>query len=234
MASERSILWDSLKGIAIIGIFLVHNYVLGNIVTNHNWISLLLQKGRYGVEITFIANAFFFAKLYDSRVRTKKVSNWEYIFKMICKTIPIYYLAMLSVLLFDYIHTGTIVETPSNIIFHLLGIHALTFKYYNSLLPGSIYIGVLYVTWVLYLFYCKFVDSKEKSIIGALAILFIGYELKNLILLNSVNSANYSDIATVISYYFRAFCAFSAGNVIYHLTKNKSQDDGIHHIYILQ
>ena len=48
MDSERTMLWDSLKGIAIISIFLVHNYVLGNIVFNQGWGNMLLSKGRYG------------------------------------------------------------------------------------------------------------------------------------------------------------------------------------------
>lgn len=231
MDSERSTLWDSSKGIAIIIIFLVHNYVLGNIVSNYDWVNMLLSKGRYGVEITFIANAFFFAKLYDLRVRSKKISSWEYIFKMICKTIPIYYLALFSIILFDYIYSGSNAGSLANIIFHFLGLHALNYEYFNTVLPGSGYIGILYITWILYLFYCKFVDSKEKSIIGAFVILFISYELKNLILLNSINSANYSDIATIISYYFRAFCAFSAGNAVYHLTKNRKQDEGFKRIY---
>lgn len=51
MDSERTMLWDSLKGIAIISIFLVHNYVLGNIVFNQGWGNMLLSKGRYGVSL---------------------------------------------------------------------------------------------------------------------------------------------------------------------------------------
>ena len=223
MDSERTMLWDSLKGIAIISIFLVHNYVLGNIVFNQGWGNMLLSKGRYGVEITFIVNAFFFAKLYDLRVRSKKITSHEYIFRMIWKTIPIYYLALITMLLFEYLHSGTISETPANILFHILGIHALNSEYFNTILPGGGYIGVLYVTWILYLFYCRFVDSKEKSIIGAFLVLLVGYELNRFILMNCINASNYTDIVTMSSYYFRALCAFSAGNVIYHLTRNKEQ-----------
>lgn len=85
---------DSVKGIAIIGIFLVHNYVLGNINLPFSWMNSLISKGLYGVEITFIVNAYFYAKNFEKRVRNNSITPMQYIVKMILKTLPLQFCCM--------------------------------------------------------------------------------------------------------------------------------------------
>lgn len=221
MASGRETIFDSIKGIAIIGIFLVHNYVLGNIVSSHNMINILIQKGRYGVELTFMVNAFFFAWKYESRVRTKTVSGLQYVYGMVCKTIPLYWGSLCAVLLFEYCIRGKLIESPANILSHFLGVHAISYEYFNSLLPGSGYIGVLYLTWFFYLIYCKYIDSKEKSMVGLLAVFFVGYVLRIMFVWRCESNENFTAIYTMVDYYIRAFYSFAAGNMLYYASLEK-------------
>ena len=134
---NRITIWDSMKGIAIIGIFLVHNYVLGNLNFNNKYVDLLLQAGRYGVEITFIVNAYFYALNYEKRVRNSEISSQKYVMRMIIKTIPVYYLALFTMVVFDLYNNGNLTESFAKLFFHIAGIHALNSHYFNTILPGG-------------------------------------------------------------------------------------------------
>lgn len=214
---NRITIWDSMKGIAIIGIFLVHNYVLGNLNFNSNYVDVLLQAGRYGVEITFIVNAYFYALNYEKRVRNSEISSQKYVMRMIIKTIPVYYLALFTMVVFDLCKNGKLTESFANLFFHIAGIHALNSHYFNTILPGGGYIGVLYVCWIVYALYCKFVDAEEKSIVGLVVTYLLGYIFMGV----CVKCGASSECITMIQYYVRAAYSFAAGNFIYHCLQNK-------------
>ena len=70
----RNILFDSVKGIAILWIMLVHFAIKTNVVTsNMGYIFTFVSKGSLGVELTFIVNAFFSAR-YFCNMRNTGVS----------------------------------------------------------------------------------------------------------------------------------------------------------------
>lgn len=133
----RETIWDSTKGIAIISIFLVHNYILGNIRLPYDWMNQILSKGMYGVEITYIVNAYFFARNYDKRVRNGDVSRLSYLLKMILKIVPLYYCGLISVLVFEKMHYGKILESKINVLYHFLLIHSLDCDYFNTFFLGG-------------------------------------------------------------------------------------------------
>lgn len=104
-----------------------------------------------------------------------------------------------------------------DVIFHLIGLHGLNYHYFNSILPGGGYIGVLYVIWVFDLLYCRHMIDINKSMIGAAVVFLAGYLFVRLIALRFAYSPDYSDIISVVLYYCRALYSVVAGNLIYHI-----------------
>lgn len=107
MKEIESNIWDTLKGVGVLLIFLVHNYNLGNFsFITTEWIKSLLAHGMLGVEITFICNSYFFAHKFDTRVRGGSMTGIHYVLRMIIRTLPLYYVAFGICLYIHISHVG--------------------------------------------------------------------------------------------------------------------------------
>lgn len=65
--NKRISLFDSVKGIAIVGIMFIHLGQWCVSVPNNSRIAIIRSAGLFGVELTYLVNAFFYAKNYKEK-----------------------------------------------------------------------------------------------------------------------------------------------------------------------
>lgn len=168
---------DSLKGIGILGVVLVHyglntsNELLGGIVAN----------GARGVQLLFIVNGFLIFNSLDKLELTKEnVTAWWK--KKFLRLIPMYYFfTILSVLLLDAPGEYWLGPLPRvswlNVLCNLLFIHGF-FPYYTNSINANWFMGVLGIFYILAPFLYKVINSLEKSLIAVLVTASAGYILR--------------------------------------------------------
>lgn len=219
---ERSSIFDSVKGIAMIAIFMVHMGSWNSIVSFDSYWMRIISRGSLGVELTYIVNAFFYTKSYNSRIRSGKTSVFSFLAKMILRLMPVYYLAMIVNAISLYLANGSISESPANIISHFLFLNVLNPYWWNSFMGGSGYITVLVFMWLIYPFYLKIVDSLKKSVMGAFAVCTVSYAIYMLLLLIVDKYVAINDVGFFYEwlwYINRGFYTFSLGTVLYYINE---------------
>lgn len=150
---------DSLKGIAICGVIMVHSGV--DVLPFP--IGRLGCGGAYGVYIFFVLSAFL---AYFSLERTfgskefciKEISHWWY--RKFIRLIPVFYLAILLVLL---LNEGNSDGIMGNVIAHLLFVFGLFPQYINSIINVEWYLGILAIFYILVPLLYKYVNSLRKG-----------------------------------------------------------------------
>lgn len=206
----RSRLFDSLKGIAIIGIFMIHAGVNTGILQNE-W-RTFFRCGAYGVEITYLINAFFLSKKFDSRDIVDKKDMLFFSLENLVRVMPLYYF-------FLTIHVINIGITKINIldtIAHYLFVNAINPEWFTSIYGASGYMGILALMWLIYPFYLKHVQTIRKAIIGAISSVVL-FRLLNYVL---VLTTDYN-IITDTQYFCRGLMSFSTGHLLYLLLKDR-------------
>lgn len=159
---------DALKGLAILGVTMVHSGgsalpgVFGNIGSN----------GARGVQMLFVISAMltfeslsnYFPERKD--VIVSQILRWYK--KKVLRLMPMYYFAIICSMLTKSWSTYWLGNeghvTVKNIIAHIFFIHGFFPHYTNSILGVDWYLGVLIVFIIISPLLYKFVDCLEKSI----------------------------------------------------------------------
>ena len=165
--TNRYVWIDSLKGIAILGIILVHSGIRfeSGVVTRF---ALILDNS---VQMFFIISAYLTWKSLDryfekNEFNLKTICNW-YKLKFV-KLAPLYYLALVAYLIANPT-IGVAYETNQhisvgNMIAHLLMLHGLFPTYADAIMGVEWYIGVLIVFYLIAPFVHKVVNTKGKAV----------------------------------------------------------------------
>lgn len=149
---------DSLKGIAICGVIMVHSGVdvlpfpIGRIGCG----------GAYGVYIFFVLSAFlaYFSlenTFADKALSLKDIMHWWY--RRFIRLAPIFYFTILLVILVN----GSESVGIGNVIVHLLFIFGLFPQYINSILSVEWYLGIIAIFYILVPLLYKNVNSLRKA-----------------------------------------------------------------------
>ena len=160
---------DALKGIAILGVTMIH--------TGGSTLPGILGKigvsGARGVQMFFIISAMLtFASLsnfFPNREDIKIVQVLGWYKKKILRLIPMYYLAIICSMLtkswsvYWLGNEGHV--TVKNILAHIFFIHGFFPHYTDSVLGIEWYLGVYVIFLIISPFLYKFVDCLEKSIV---------------------------------------------------------------------
>ncbi len=174
--TERYNWIDSLKGWAIIGVFLIHSCGSFN-VEQH--ISKIISFGARACQLFFVISAFFIFKSLEknfgsdySKISLKNSAKW--IFKKILRFVPLYYIALIVFTLTGHYSAywlgsqGRI--SVGNFIFHLLFLHGLSPYYINSILSVEWYLADLalfvLVSPILYFFVRSFTGALWGFVIS--------------------------------------------------------------------
>lgn len=173
--NSRINIFDSLKGIAICGIIMVHS----NGGTIPGIIGKIANEGKYGVQLFFIISVFL---MFASLERNPKQSAYRWIAKKIITLAPMYYLALVFALVVYGMGTrywlGSIPGiTFMNILTHMLFIHILFPHYCDSIIGVEWYIGALVVFYAIAPIVHKYINSLEKAFIAFLISPFLSFEM---------------------------------------------------------
>lgn len=206
----RSRLFDSLKGIAIIGIFMIHAGVNTGILQNE-W-RTLFRCGAYGVEITYLINAFFLSKKFDSRSIVSKKESFLFSLENLFRVMPLYYFFLTIYVINIGITNINIFETIS----HYLFLNAVNPDWFTSIYDAAGYMGILALMWFIYPFYLRYIQTIRKAVIGAAGSIVLFRLLSYALMLTT----DYNTI-TDTQYFCRGLMSFSIGHLLYLVLKNR-------------
>ena len=230
--SPNRLLWlDSLRGIAVLGVVLVH---CGLLAQSSGFLGQVTAAGQYGVQLFFVISAITISMTYQQHAKrygTSPVSAFAWLIRRVYRIWPLYAIAA-----FVYVIEGVILNAGNGATFtqkigwfdifaNLIFIHTWIPSANNSVVPGGWSISVEVM------FYCIFPilmigqrRSYFRAIFIVLAILFLALsELVNKLISGSFaivnNSYFYYWLPTQIPviligcwFYFRVFDQNSFGS----------------------
>ena len=174
MEKSRTTWIDSLKGIAICGIVMVHN----SASSLPGLFGKIENTGKNGVQLFFLLSAYLtfvsLERFFDDKNNSGKVLKATAFRQFIpwwagkfIRLIPLYYLALLIYALFQggssyWLGTQGHI-TAGNFLAHLFFLHGLFPHYADSIIGVEWYLGTLAIFYLLAPFLYKFIDSLEKS-----------------------------------------------------------------------
>lgn len=230
MKKTRMTWIDSLKGIAICGIVMVHSDTSG--------LPWLIEKignaGKCGVQLFFLLSAylsfvslehFFNGKTASQTHSFRHLISW-WAGKFI-RLIPLYYLALLIYALFlggSSYWLGTQGHiTIGNVLAHLFFLHGLFPHYADSIIGVEWYLGTLAIFYLLAPYLYKIINSLEKSVACFLLSTFLCRILSHFvyrIFPEGEDSYIYSAYAGTFNF-FAQFPVLIAGIMLYFLFQSR-------------
>ena len=219
---------DSLKGIAVCSVIMIHSGGSGLPFIAERIINL----GDRGVQCFFLISSFLAYTSLENTFQSSPSFNFHKVIswwgKKILRLIPLYYLSILSSLLFLENH-GNLYwlgseghVTLKNILAHLLLIHGFFPHYANSILGVEWYLGTLVIFYIMLPFIYKYINSLKKSIISFfISLILCLFIRKCLFLLIPAVDDSY-----IYECYIRTFCIFAQlpvlfmGIILFYLLKN--------------
>lgn len=157
---KRNTCLDSLRGIAILGIMLIHIFQNTNTFSSMCvWIQSIIINGDLGVEISFIISAILYTKRCQSISDLNRSNYAKLVKNKIFTIIPLYYFSIIIDIIY-HVCIGINVSLR-DIIIVLLGINYYLVPNY----PGSGYIAVLLLMWLIYPLYCNKVNGIKNHLL---------------------------------------------------------------------
>lgn len=206
---------DSLKGIAICGVIMVHS----GVAVLPFPIGRLGCGGAYGVYIFFVLSAFLaylsFEQVFGSKgLSLKSVFQWWC--RRFIRLIPTFYLAILLALLVGKTQDEIIF---GNVIAHLLFVFGLFPQYINSILSVEWYLGILAIFYILMPICYKYVNSLRKA--GCfLGVSFVVCEIINNFALSRMPEGYVYESFFGTFWLFEQIPSLSLGIVLYYIMKS--------------
>lgn len=162
---ERDRVLDSLKGISILGVILVHSSI--NTITYYGkWVKVM---GATWTVMFLIITSFLSFRSYERSVVLGETSNVKWMLRKVIRIIPLYYLfILLRVITGKELlgFWGSSQATAGNVIAHLLFINNFYPFYSNSLIGVEWYIGVIVFFWIITPLVWKVFNNGAKALFG--------------------------------------------------------------------
>lgn len=192
---------DSLKGIGIMGIVLVHC----GLQTSNDFIGQIVFNGARGVQLMFMINSFLvYSSLSKIQMNKENILRW-WIGKFI-RLIPLYYfftgLHLLVFGLGDRYYLGSLSKVSlTNILANYLFLHGFHPYYINSI-NLNWFIADIALFYFLAPFLYKIINSLEKTLISLFLIVPLVFFLMNQVVIMNVLSVKeiWSDYVCIMSF----------------------------------
>ncbi len=120
MKNSRISLFDSIKGIAMIGIVYIHLVQYNSLFLVNSQGYVISTAGLLGVELTYMVNAYFYTASYNYRVVENHESTLRFLGRMVLRLIPVYYFALIVYTISTYAAYGTLECSFFNVVSHFL------------------------------------------------------------------------------------------------------------------
>lgn len=184
---KQYIIWiDSLKGIAICGIIMIHSggahlpSILGRIG----------DMGKYGVELFFILSAYLAyvsmasLNMWQNNGNRKTIVRWW--IKKFLRLAPMYYLSLAICIFVPGAHSSywlgeKTAITLWNILAHIFFLHGFFPHYVNSIVGVEWYLAVLVVFYICVPIIYKYICSLERAIASFVVISIICFLMNKFI-----------------------------------------------------
>lgn len=166
---------DSLRGIAILLVILVHT--LSCMAAENSYFSgpvrAFIVNGQLGVQLFFIVSAFTLMLSYQNRYNEKNRTT-NFFIRRFFRIAPMYYLAIIFILLDNHFGLNTYKVqheqyTLLEIVTNFLFINGWIPEYINRLVPGGWSITVEFTFYMILPFLCSKIKSLNASIILVVA-----------------------------------------------------------------
>lgn len=168
--NRRDSLFDSIKGIAILGIMIVHLAQWNFRLEEGSILYLICSSGALGVELTFLVNGFFLARHYYYDVNLK---TWKYIVSQFLRVIPVYWGGLLCFLISEIVSEEGCKSSTLNILSHFFFFNGVVPKWWNGFMGGTGYFGIIAIMWILFpIFMYKVVESRVAYVRTIVIIVF--------------------------------------------------------------
>ena len=217
MGPQKYLYIDSLRGLAILLVLLVHN---GQSSCFPHQLNLLIRDGQYGVQLFFLVSAFTLMLSYENR-KEEKSATLKFYTRRFFRIAPMYYIALIyfffqNYIGFNYFYTGEIKNSIpwDAVLSNALFIHGIKPTWINSAVPGGWSIAVEMTFYLLLPFICKVITNINRSFIFLLGCLL----LSSLFLIVLKNTS--LDTMYFLNMYFpNQLPIFALGIFAYYLSK---------------
>lgn len=223
---------DSLKGIAICGVVMIHSGAL----QMPSLLGKIGNIGKNGVQLFFILSAYL---LYCSLEKLSKTNGGNLSFALvkkwwICKflkLIPLYYIAIVLYWLMGgkaYWLGSEGHVTLLNVLSHMLFIHGFFPHYINSIIGVEWYLADLAIFYLLVPFIYKYINSFEKAFMGIVLTMFSYSLIERFVCLDMpMRDAYIYDNYIGVFWLPRQIPIFLCGVMLYFLLRDNTVKDRI-------
>lgn len=216
---------DSLKGIGILGILLVHY----GLKVSNELIAKIVFSGARGVQLMFVLNGFLIFHSLDKIELNRKniIAWWKGKF---LRLIPMYYFfTILHLFVFgtgERYYLGTFSEISwMNILANLLLLHGFH-PYYINAINVNWFMADLTIFYIIAPFLFKIIDSLEKACIALFMVVPAGFILKSIALnLKIIQVQNIWDDYVTIMSFPAEFPIMLLGVIVYYIYKKIIKKD---------
>lgn len=158
---------DYFKGIAILGIIMVH---FGVKEIDNKYFSFLVYHAAKGVYIFILISAFLAYRSLDKKKVNGIKETVKWFGQKIIRLIPLYYLAIVIYLVLEGTGgrwwLGSVQKvTVQNIISHFLFLHGFNPYHCNSIIGVEWYIGVLFLLYLIIPILYRFINNLHRSVV---------------------------------------------------------------------
>ncbi len=216
---ERDSILDSLKGISILGVVLVHS----------PWQNLLSERcgqiitmGATGTVVFLLISTYLTICSYERKVILGDVQFFPWLLKKVFRIIPLYYLFLTVSFITEFAHTGQ--TSLSNVIMHLFFVNNFIPTYANSPLGIEWFVGVVVLFYLITPFFYRLLNNEVKSFAGFISFSSISLLINHYCVLYLFNNVDQS-----VRYYYNAWIGgwfflvlldvYTAALTLFHLSK---------------
>lgn len=169
---------DSLRGIAILLVILVHASYLPH-MTNHlpDLFVRFANNGQYGVQLFFIASAFTLFMSHQNR-RGEEHANRNFFIRRFFRIAPMYYLAILyftfdQYIGFDLSNLDWEAIPKKSLIANVFFLNSISPQFYTNYVPGGWSVSVEFIFYLFVPFLCAKIRNLNSALIfTAISLLF--------------------------------------------------------------
>ena len=211
---------DAVRGYAILGVIMIH--VLTVVQPKNIYLQLLANKGKYGVQLFFIASAF---TLFLSQERRREVGKKSFFIRRFFRIAPMYYIGIFIYLfIFKEVsnsyngnlkYCGESLVSVFNIFSNFLFINSTTPHWSTTLVPGGATISVEMIFYLIVPFLYSKIKTLDSAVKFLLLSIFLSFTLSILLNRFLVIDCNELKNAFMYSYFFKQLPVFSLGIIAF-------------------
>lgn len=224
MYENRITLFDSIKGIAILMIMVIHLGQLCLPLAEGERLTIIISSGPLGVELTFLVNAFFFTRHFKSTSVCAEVASGDgycrYILHSIIRIIPVYWFGLIVYGISCYYVKGALDVSIISVLSHFFFFNGISPIWWNEYMGGSGYFGVLVILWFLFSLYINHINNRKQAFLYMLIVIPISTIIRHIVVFYFPDEA----IFTWINYIYRGICCFSLGCTLFFCCGDKKKE----------